>query len=417
MPVMAAVALGAIVSPPDPVAAVAVAGKLHLPRRIVTLLEGEGLFNDVAALTVYQVAVSAVVTGQFSTAVAIGTFLYEAAAAVALGLALGWLASHLFDWLPSASLESALSLVVPFAAYLAAERLHCSGVLAVLVTALYLRHNTADADNVAGRLQGRAFWDVIELLVTGFGFGLIGMELRSAFDADSGRQALTDAAVVCSVVIVVRFLWWIGAAWVVNRRVDPDEETTRTWQETVVAAWAGMRGVATVATALALPYTINDGSGFPERSRMIVAAFSVVIVTLLVQGLTLPALVRVLGVREKPGAADEMERQLFARAAHASLTRLSLIEQDGDLPDEVVEPLRAKHQAVLASCDPAYYDMSLQLRTAERLRERRLYRDVEADLLAAARAEVLAARREPGVDPVVADRVLGRIDRRSLPLL
>jgi Na+/H+ antiporter len=421
---MAAVALGAIVSPPDPVAAVAVAGPLGLPRRMVSVLEGEGLLNDVAALTLYQVAVASVVSGSFSVGRAAAMFVLSAVGAVLAGLVLGRLTLILSARLDTPELSSALTLLMPFAAYEIADRLHCSGVLAVLVIALYLGHYGADADNVQGRLQGTAFWNVVELLATGFGFGLIGMELRRAYDTVvqhnglPGGQLLEEAAVICGIVILVRALWLLPAARLSHTRAGRNIDAPANWRETVVMIWAGMRGVVTIATALALPATLHNGEPYPARSATIVIAFSVVLVTLVVQGLSLPAVVSVLRVRAPEDRRDKAERDLMVRANKAALARLKTIASERELPDEVVDVLRTRQRVMMAAANPeSIKDPGARVALAERAEQRQLQRELDAQMMAAARQSVLAARAEPGVDPEAADAVLRRLDVRSLPLL
>ena len=185
-PIAAAVALGALVAPPDPVAATAVAGSLGLPRRMVSILEGEGLFNDVTAIVLYHVAIAAAVSGSFSWPAALGELVLSAVVAVVVGLALGWAAHQLMGRLGDATLQIGLTLLVPFVAYVVAEELRGSGVLAVLTTALFLAEHATDADDVLGRLAGHTFWEIVDTLVTGVAFGLIGLELHNVFGVARG---------------------------------------------------------------------------------------------------------------------------------------------------------------------------------------------------------------------------------------
>ncbi|GAA4947689.1 hypothetical protein GCM10023238_12530 [Streptomyces heliomycini] len=293
LPLAAAVALGALVAPPDPVAATAVAGKLGLPRRLVSILEGEGLFNDVTAIVLYNVAIAAAVSGGFSAWEAGLDLVLSAVVAVAVGLALGWGANKLMDFLGDATLQIGLSLLVPYAAYVAAEELHGSGVLAVLTTALFLAEYATDADDVMTRLAGHTFWDIVDTLVTGVAFGLVGLELHNAVRTAAGHwgELLTWAAVIVGVVVLVRLLWLLPATWLTKRlhaARDTAEEIPVSWRETVVMWWAGMRGVASAALALAIPLETGAGGDFPGRGEIIFIAFGVIMATLLVQGLSLP---------------------------------------------------------------------------------------------------------------------------------
>ncbi|OII69179.1 MULTISPECIES: Na+/H+ antiporter [unclassified Streptomyces] len=419
LPLAAAVALGALVAPPDPVAATAVAGSLGLPRRLVSILEGEGLFNDVTAIVVYHVAVGAVVAGAFSWGGAAVELLLSAVVAVAVGLGLGRLGGLLMDALGDATLRTGLTLLLPFAAYAVSEELHGSGVLAVLVTALALSASTVDADDVLGRLTGRSFWEVVDTLVTGVAFGLVGLELSTVLDSAEGRlpAMLGWGAVVAATVVAVRLLWLLPATWLTKRlhsRRDTAEEIPLTWREAVVMWWSGMRGVATVALALALPYRTDAGEPFPGRDEIVFVAFCVIMATLVVQGLTLPWLVGRLGVRADTGAERRLERELAVRAAHAAKRRLGQIEEAEDLPEELVERLRGTAYDIGALISPEAVEAGQPTEHTRRRERVGLVLRVRRELMSAARSEVLAARTEPGADPEVVDRVLHRLDVRSL---
>ncbi|WP_190125996.1 Na+/H+ antiporter [Streptomyces inusitatus] len=419
LPLAAAVALGALVAPPDPVAATAVAGRLGLPRRLVSILEGEGLFNDVTAIVLYHVAIAAVVSGTFSWPAAGAQLVLSAVVAVAVGLALGWLSNKLMGRLGDATLQVGLSLMVPFVSYVLAEELHGSGVLAVLTTALFLAEHAADADDVLGRLAGRTFWEIIDTLVTGVAFGLIGLELHTVFGTVDGRlsELLGWGAIVTATVVGVRLLWLLPATWLAKRlhhRRDYDEDIPVSWRETVVMWWSGMRGVASVALALAIPLTIDGGGPFPARSEIVFIAFVVILATLVIQGLTLPWLVRRLGVRADAGAERELEHTLAVRAARAARHRLREIEEVEELPEDVSERLLRGAYEVGARISPDIVDEDRRDWYAKRVERARTVRRIQREMLSAARHEVLAARSEPGADPEVVDRVLRRLDVHSL---
>jgi CPA1 family monovalent cation:H+ antiporter len=430
------------------VAAVAVAGDVGLPRRLISILETEGLFNDVTAIVVYSVAVQAVVSGHFSTPVALADLALSAVTAIVIGLAIGWIAGRLIGFLGDATLQVALTLLIPYAAYVIADQLHGSGVLSVLLCGLYLSDRT-DADDVAYRLVGTAFWDIVELLVTGFAFGLIGQELHAVLDEVGGRWTaqLGDAMAIVGVVVVVRLLWLLPAGWLSERLErrrmaraaahappggpgadagpdgaaededelddEPSAETPISWQETVVMWWAGMRGVATVALALAIPFTVDGGADFPGREQILFTAFVVVLFTLVVQGLTLPLLVRVLRVGADDRVREEAERQLWLRVAQAELVRLDELAEDGDLPDGLYERLAGREHVRLAINNPEQIDDELRAEARRRRDDVREGRRVEQEMIAAARREMYAARAEPGADPGLVDKVLRRLDLRS----
>ncbi|MGV9253777.1 Na+/H+ antiporter [Streptomyces sp. NPDC003697] len=419
MPIGAAFVLGALIAPPDPVAATAVAGQLGLPRRLVSILEGEGLFNDVTAIVLYHVAVAAVVSGTFSPWKAGLDLVLSAVVAVAVGLALGWGANKLMDLLEEATLQVGLTLLVPYASYVLAEELHGSGVLAVLTTALFLAEYATDADDVVRRLAGHTFWDVVDTLVTGIAFGLIGLELHNAVRTASGRwgELLGWAAIIVAVVVLVRLLWLLPATWLTRRlhaRRNSDEEIPTTWRETVVMWWAGMRGVASVALALAIPLKTDGGAPFPDRDEIIFIAFGVILATLVLQGLTLPWLVRRLNVRADTDREKEFEKQLATRAAKAAKRRLKEIEEVEDLPDELSEQMLRRAFEIGVRISPDIGDAERREAHEHRVRRLRRVRRIQGEMLSAARHEVLAARSEPGANPEIVDRVLRHLDVSSL---
>ncbi|EPH41404.1 Na+/H+ antiporter [Streptomyces aurantiacus] len=419
LPLAAAVVLGALVAPPDPVAATAVAGSLGLPRRLVSILEGEGLFNDVTAIVLYHVAIAAAVSGTFSWPVAAGQLVLSAVVAVAVGLVLGWLSNKLMSLLADATLQTGLTLLVPFVAYVLAEELMGSGVLAVLTTALYLAENATDADDVLGRITGQSFWEIVDTLVTGVAFGLIGLELHNVFGTADGRewQMVGWGAVVVAVVVGARLLWLLPATWLAKRLHklrDYDEEIPTTWRETVVMWWSGMRGVASVALALAIPLKTDDGAPFPARDEIIFIAFCVIIATLIAQGLTLPWLVKRLGVRADTDAERALERELAVRAAKAAKARLKEIEEVEELPEEVAERLLRGAFDIGARISPDIVDDERRERYSKRVDRFKAVQRIQREMMSAARHEVLAARSEPGYDPEIVDRVLHHLDVRSL---
>ncbi|GAA5091112.1 Na+/H+ antiporter [Nocardia iowensis] len=415
VPLAVAFVLGALVAPPDPVAVGALAGRLGLPRRLVAVLEGEGLFNDVTAIVLYGIAVQAVVTGQFSAWSAALDFVLSAVVGGAVGLVFGWGGSRLMRRLDEAAWQVALGLALPFAAYRLADALAGSAVLAVLVSALYLTEAATDFGDSDYRLVGDSFWAIVEMLVTGIAFGLIGLELATAL-RDAGPdwpRFLGVSAAVIGAVVGVRLVWlmatWalLGPWW---RRREADEPYT--WRETMVTWWAGQRGVATVALALAVPLTTESGAPFPWRSGILFTAFALVLFTLLIQGPTLSLVVRATGVRADTGAERTMERQLWARILRAELTRLREVARTEELPDEVYDRLRVGIERRLARADPEAADDVEAAAERSFSLHRKLSR-IDQEVLAAGRVEAMAARREPGVPPDLVDRVMRRLDLRS----
>jgi Na+/H+ antiporter len=415
----AAFALGALVAPPDPVAATAVAGSLGLPRRMISILEGEGLFNDVTAIVLYHVAVAAALSGHFSAPHAALELVLSAVVAVVVGLVLGWGANKLMSVVGDPTLQIGLSLLVPFASYALAEEFGGSGVLAVLTTALFLAEYAFEADDVTARLAGNTFWEIVDTLVTGIAFGLIGLELHNVFRVGAGNWGpmLRHAGLVVAVVIGVRLLYLLPATWVarkLHKLRDLDEDIPMTWRETVIMWWSGMRGVASVALALAIPLTTDGGGAFPARAEILFIAFAVVLSTLVLQGLTLPWLVKRLGVRSDIDAEHDLEKMLALRAMTAAKVRLRAIESAEPLSDDLSELLHRRAFDLGARICPDIVDDERRESHAKRVKRLKSVRRIQDEMMSAARHEVLSARSEPGYDPEVVDRVLRQLDLRSI---
>ncbi|MGI8680052.1 MAG: Na+/H+ antiporter [Jatrophihabitans sp.] len=419
LPLIAALALGAMVAPPDPVAATAVARQLRLPRRLTTILEGEGLSNDATALVLYEVAVAGTLTGALSPWGAGGTFALAVVLGIVVGLAIALFTRWLLDKLPAHPAGTALVLVMPFAAYVAAEAAHGSGVLSVVTLALALSRY-ADAESAQTRLMAGTTWEIIELLVTGAAFAFVGLEVRAVAQDVSGdlSDLITQALIVTAVVIVVRFLWIFPVATLDERLRARKEQSGEPhgWREMTIASWAGMRGVVTLAAALALP---TEEEGFPQRDRVIFIAFVVIIVTLLLQGLTLPMLVRRLRVQAPVEEKQLAERELTQRALRAGFQRLDELRDQGDVDDDLIDQAHENAKALWhrLGLDPLENSDDAQGPDGDSpgSRVHRAWRvdELEAELLSAARQEVVNARHEPGADPKVADDVLRRFDARS----
>jgi CPA1 family monovalent cation:H+ antiporter len=344
-----AFALGAIVSPPDSVAATQIAGKLGLPRRLVTILGGEGLMNDATALTAYQVAVASVGSA-FTVADVAGKFFFAVAVGLGIGVVVGWVGSRLLRFTETPVIENTMLLILPFAAYLPADKSGASGVLAVVAAGLVFGRFGSRSLTAGARLQQREIWDLIVFLLTGMSFLLVGLELRPILDSltnrTSGSLALESLAVV-GVVIVVRMVWMFGATAMPGgqRLFGATEANARSWRETTVVGWAGMRGAVSLAAALALP------QDFPQRDLIIFLTFGVIVATLVGQGLTLPPLIRRLGLVTR----DQQDLLLTAEARRrltvVALCHIDDVSQTDQFPGEVVDRLRAGYESQLARID------------------------------------------------------------------
>jgi monovalent cation/hydrogen antiporter len=438
--VAGAVALGALVSPPDPVAATAIASRLQLPRRLVSMLEGEGLFNDVAALVLYQVAIAAVVGGSFSPGDAALKLLLAAVLALGIGFAAGWLVNRLIALLGTNDPrpQVLLSVMTPTAVYVLAEEVHGSGVLAVLVYTLYSVSRRMDASDAQGRLTTDVFWSMTETLVTGVAFGLVGLEFQTAAEAIGLRwtKLVGETLAVVGVVVGVRLLYLLPSVLLSRRRYHRlqaraladalqgkqsrqlrrarDTDVPIGWRETVVVWWAGMRGVATVALALAIPTTVHGGGPFPARERILFIAFAVVLVTLVLQGMTLPLLVRRLGVRSGMLDSERAEAELIERAAQAAAEALNRMQDSTEFSVEVWDRLNAFPTDLLVRLSPHLAEDS-QHGISQRHANRQQFLHGLQEMLAAARAELLLARSERGVEPELVDHLVRRLDLYSMP--
>ncbi|HEX2312166.1 MAG TPA: Na+/H+ antiporter [Thermomonospora sp.] len=420
LPLAAAFVLGAIVAPPDAVAAVSVAKRLGLPRRVVTVLVGESLFNDATALTAFRVAVAAAAGEGFSLLVGGEKFLYAALVGGVVGLAAGpplhWLRTRLNDPL----VENAVAVAAPFAAYLVAEAVHASGVIAVVVSGLYLGHRFAESP-AATRLIGHSFWKVMIFLLESIVFLLIGLQLPAVLAGLSGRHPLTLAwwaATVFAVVVLTRFAWVFATApvpAVLARRRARKGDRRLDRRELTVVSWAGMRGVVSLAAAFAIPVSTSDGAPFPQRDLIHFLTFTTVLATLLIQGVTFPALIRWLGLGGDRERHDDAVAEAGAQhaAARASLERLEALAAEADLDEQVVERLRsiAEHRQLKAwerlggGTGPG----GAEVPTAA-------YRRLRREMLAAERAVFIRMRDERRIDDEVLSRVLHELDLEEVAL-
>ncbi|GAA3460738.1 Na+/H+ antiporter [Saccharothrix longispora] len=401
LPLWSALALGAVVAPPDAVAAVAVGRRLNLPRRTMTLLTGESLINDATALTAYKVAVAAAAGATATWASGAGTFLVSAGGGVVVGLVVGVAVRWVRDRLDDGVLGSALGMLVPFGAYLLAEELHASGVLAVVVAGLYIGHH-APRGSYYTRLQDTAVWRSVDVLLESFVFALIGLQLKTVVAAVDVTPALVrGAAAVLGATVLVRFAWMYPAAYLprlLSRRVR-EREPAPGWRGVTVISWAGMRGVVSLAAAAALPLDL------PGRDVIVFCAFAVTVGTLLAQGTTLPLVIRVLGHRGDEARADALaEAQVQHAAAQAAVARLDEVTGDGGTaPEHVVERLRIMAEQ---RGNAAWERLGRQDDESPAASYRRLRRT----MLDAERQVFVEARDEGRIDDEVLFRVLRELD-------
>jgi Na+/H+ antiporter len=410
LPWAAAFALGAIVSPPDAVAATSIIRRLSVPHRIEAILEGESLVNDATALVALQFAVAAVMSGGFSVGEAAFRFVWVAAGGIAFGLLVGliirWVHRHLDD----PPVQTMISLLTPFAAYLPAERLHVSGILATAAAGVYLGWHSPLIVRARYRLQASAFWEVVVFLLNGFVFITIGLQLPRillAIRGDSLGTLINEALLISGAVVLVRIAWVFPVAYLPRllskklRARDPFPS----WQEVALVAWAGMRGVISLAAAFALPFVLIDGSAFPGRDYILFFTFCVILVTLVFQGLTLPLVVRKLGLKDD-GSTNEEERRARLAANKAALEQIGSVAGKEDYRADVIDRLRAEYDdriAQLELCAQNPEDCSGGIATPQYQRLQQIALNVE-------RQTIIALRNQRVINDIALRRIQRDLD-------
>jgi Na+/H+ antiporter len=346
IPWAAAFVLGAIVSPPDAVAATTILSRLNIPRNVVTVLEGESLVNDASGLVIYKFAVTAVLTGAFSLWQASLEFVGVAAGGIVIGFLMGQFFVIVHKYLGDAFIEVLTTLVVPYAAYILAESLHASGVLAVVAAGIVRGRYSPEIVSAEMRIIARSVWNLLVFLLSTLVFILIGMQL-------SGIVArLTDYSLgelffygtfVSAVAIFVRFAWVYPATYLplVMRAMLGEQVAPPREGEVFIMGWCGMRGIVSLAAALALPQALQDGSPFPERDLIIFLTFVVIAVTLVLQGLTLKPLIRMLKVGRDWSLQEEQQRAQMA-LGKAAIAAIDAVAAKDGISNELAERIRAE---------------------------------------------------------------------------
>jgi Na+/H+ antiporter len=410
LPLAAGFVLGAIISPPDAIAASAIAQRLRLPRRIVTILEGESLINDATALVAYRFGVAALATGSFSITHATGQFFLVGGGGIVIGLGIGWLAAWFQRQLEDPPVEITVSFLTPFLAYLIAERMGASGVLAVVAAGLFLGWRLPEITTSTTRLQAGPFWNMVEFILNGFVFILIGLKVPEAVAALSKGTSyplVGNALLIAFAVIVIRVIWVFAATYIprlLSKKLRERDPYPR-WQHIAIIAWTGMRGVVSVAAALALPITLFKGSTLGERDLIVFLTFVVIAATLVVQGLTLPLLIRWLGV-EDDRSAEKEEREARLAANHSALGGLIRREQSGGLSPaeaDALQRLRIEYEDRLRELES--YNAEKEDRTPRIFST--AYDQFSQDALEAERKTIIRLRN----DNVINDEVLRDIQR------
>jgi len=400
--------LGAVVSPTDPIAATAIGRRLGVPRRLIDIVEGESLVNDGTALVLLRTALLAAVTGHFSPWEAAGSLVLNIVGGIAVGLAVGYLVRQVRRRLDNPPLEVTIAFLTGYFAFLPASALDLSGVLAVVTAGVYIGWYTPELTTVQTRLQGMAFWEILTFLLNVLLFGLVGLQLQPILDGlsgSSGWSLVADAIVIVLAVVVVRIVW-VYIATYVPRWVVPGlraRDPSPPWRYPAFIAWNGMRGAITIAAALLVPLETDAGTPFPGRDLILFFAFAVVLATLVVQGLTLPTVIRLLRLEADDSRAEAEETLARVRAAEAALERLDELVAEGWVLDDTAERTRGLYRFRIdrfsARADPEG-DGKIEHRSLK-------YQRLRRELLEAERHAVVELRNTGEIS----DEVMRRIER------
>lgn len=399
--------LGAVVATTDAIAATSIFKRIGLPQRIVDLLEGESLVNDATGLLALEFATAMVVRGWTPTlAQGAERLIYLVAAGLAIGLALGLIVTWVEHRINDGPIEIAISILTPYAAYLAAESARASGVLAVVACGLYVGRKSSQFFSPSVRLQTRAVWSSLTFVINGLVFMLIGLQLPyvlAGIREYNLHQLLFYGAFLSVIVIALRLLWMYPAAhfgYLLRRRLLHQSNPRASSKEIFIVGWTGMRGVVALAAAIALPESLANGSAFPQRNLIVFLTFSVIFVTLVLQGLTLPALIRTLGLAKTPSsnAEEEEARRIIARAALAHLKEVRRRNSPEFL--EVYDEIARRYVRRLKTLSTSHDADDISIKGLER------YRTVTGELLQIERQTAVRLRNEGRIS----DEVLRKIE-------
>jgi len=409
----AAIALGAIVSPPDAVAASAIARRLGIPYRIVTVLEGESLINDAAALVLYRSAVAAVVTGVFSLTDTLWQFVLTSAGGVLIGLIVGWLVCWALRLTEDSLTETTITLLAPYAAWLLAERTHTSGVLACVAGGLYVRQYFSAVVAPATRMQSLAVWNLLIFVLNGVVFALIGLQLgairAAGLRADLGTLVRLGALISLA-AIVIRLIW-VPLAVVIPRLVSRAlraRDPIPPWPQVLLLSWIGMRGIVSLAAALALPETTASGGPFPFRGEIILVTFAVILATLVLQGLSLTPLIRFLELGEDRTLELE-EARAREEAAQAAIAHLEQLSTAPWPRREDVDRMRAVYTQRIRRSSPIELGAD-----GSAARAQAAFRRLRHETLSAERRALIALRDQGAISDEILHRLEQELDVEAM---
>lgn len=398
--------LGAIVAPTDAIAATSIARRIGLPSRIVDILEGESLINDATGLLALEFAIGILVHQRIPTiSSGVLTFVWLTAGGIAIGLAIAWIVDHFERRIDDGPIEVTISILVPYAAYLAAQSIHASGVLAVVSCGLLLSRRSAHLFSPSVRIGAWSVWESLAFILNGLVFVLIGLQfpaIRASISSYSLSTIALYGAIFSALLILLRLVWvYPGAhlSYFIRTRIGHVNEAPPKARQIFVVGWTGMRGVVSLAAALALPTLLADGSQFPHRNLIVSLTFCVILVTLVLQGLTLPPLIRLLGMAGEAGPnCEELEARRIVTAAAVSHIEESKV-RDNDKSPEVYDDLANHYRQRLAS---------LKVNTSEReITDHKRHLELSLETLRVERETAIRLRNEGRIS----DTVLRRIER------
>jgi CPA1 family monovalent cation:H+ antiporter len=346
--------LGGIISPPDAVAATSVLETVKVPRRVVTILEGESLINDASSLIVFRFALAVIFTGQFTFWKASTEFVMVAGMGVVLGIAIGYIVYLVHRYLPTTpSIDTAMTLISPYLMYITAEHFHWSGVMAVVSGGLFLSYRSHEILAYNSRIQAYSFWQTFTFLLNGLVFILIGLQLPQV-TSGLGEYSVTDAVLyavaISFIIVMIRIIWVFPGAylpWILSKRIKAKERKPA-WKSVFLVAWSGMRGVVSLASALAVPLTLTNGLAFPHRNLLLFITFVVILFTLVVQGLTLPWLIRKLKIEDSNTENEkEQETAIRLRLANATLDHMQNHYEDEVNSIDAYKRLKERYERMI----------------------------------------------------------------------
>ncbi|HEY7992985.1 MAG TPA: Na+/H+ antiporter [Candidatus Eremiobacteraceae bacterium] len=408
----AAVVFGAIVGPTDETAALAVASRLHVPRRLITAIKAESLFNDATSLVIFNLALVAAVSGSFSWANGLFQLVTDAAGGVAIGLAVGWIFSFIRRNLDDLMLQNTVSLLTGYAAYFPADALHFSGVLAAIAAGLYLGRQGSIITSAESRIQIGAMRDITLFMINGFLFVLVGLQLHPIL-AGMGVTAATSLALaaiaVCLTVIVVRIVWVLSTHFLPRllSRTGKTADRIASFKYALVVGWTGLRGGISLAAALAVPLAVSSGAGFPARSAIVLLTFAVILATLVGQGLTLNGFIKALGITvETKHREESLARLKVARAARRTLTEIA---KETWADAAALQDARAHLEHAIT------HDKEIDEASTPALRKREeAYRRIQSAVNDAQSREILRLYDEGAIDPSIMRKLQRELDLEEL---